>query len=125
MKYFEFKNDSLHCEDIDVNQIAAEVGTPTWIYSSAALDDHNQQLEKALAPIDHLICYSVKANSNIAILRMFANQGCGFDIVSSGELYRVKQARADLSKVVFAGVSKTEAEVREAIESDRGFRTEA
>ena len=118
MDYFDFKDNRLFCEDVDVNMIAADVGTPVFIYSTRTLLEHFRKLDRALASIDHLICYSVKANSNVAILRLLANEGAGFDIVSAGELYRARVAGADTAKVVFAGVSKTVAEIREAIESD-------
>jgi diaminopimelate decarboxylase len=118
MDYFDFKDNRLYCEDVDVNTIAAKVGTPVFIYSTRTLLEHFRKLDRALTPIDHLICYSVKANSNVAILKLLANEGAGFDIVSGGELYRARVAGADTSKVVFAGVSKTVDEIREAIEHD-------
>lgn len=118
MDYFDFKKGRLYCEEIDVNKITDEVGTPLYIYSARTIRDHYQKLDTAFESIDHLICYSIKANSNIAILRLLAQEGAAFDIVSSGELYRALQAGADPAKIVFAGVAKTEAEIREAIKHD-------
>jgi len=117
MDYFDFKDNRLFCEDVDVNMIADEVGTPVYIYSARTLLEHYRKLDRAFSSIDHIICYSIKANSNIAILKLLAKEGAGFDIVSSGELYRAQQAGADTSKVVFAGVAKTEHEIRQAIQS--------
>jgi len=118
MDFFDFKKDRLYCEEVDVNKIADEVGTPVYIYSARTLQDHYRKLDTAFESIDHLICYSIKTNSNIAVLRLMVREGAGFDIVSSGELYRAVQAGADAGKIVFAGVAKTEDEVREAIKND-------
>ena len=118
MHYFQYQNGELFCEDVALSQIASEVGTPVYVYSEQTLQRHVQVFEEAFRPIPHLTCYAVKANSNLAILRRFAGWGIGFDIVSGGELFRVKRAGGDTRKVIFSGVGKTAEEVRFALESD-------
>lgn len=115
--FFEYKNATLHAEDVPVRDIAEAVGTPCYIYSHGALRDDFNAFRDAFAGLDPLICYSVKANSNIAVLRIFSSLGAGFDIVSGGELFRVKAAGGDTSKAVFSGVGKTAREMRDAIEA--------
>ena len=88
MNAFEYKNDSLHAEDVPVADIAERFGTPCYVYSRAALEGGWRALDDAFAAVDHLVCYSVKANSNLAVLDVLARLGSGFDIVSGGELYR-------------------------------------
>ena len=120
-KAFRYMNSELCVEDVKISDIAASVGTPCYVYSYAALEESFNKYNEAFAGTDTLICYSVKANSNIAILKAFAGLGSGFDIVSSGELLRVKKAGGDLSKVVFSGVGKTAGEMKAAIEADIKF----
>lgn len=108
----------LHCEGVSLEYIAATWATPTYVYSRAALTDAYQAYARALAEHPHLICYAVKANSNLAVLNVFARLGAGFDIVSGGELARVLAAGGDPGKVVFSGVGKTEAEMRAALAAD-------
>lgn len=115
--YFEYRNDSLHVEQVPLADIAARFGTPCYVYSRAALTDSYNQFANALHGRDHLICYAVKANSNLAILNIFARLGAGFDIVSGGELQRVLAAGGDARKVVFSGVGKSVAEMRMALEA--------
>jgi len=115
--YFEYLNDSLHVEQVPLADIAARFGTPCYVYSRAALTDSYSQFANALHGRDHLICYAVKANSNLAILNIFARLGAGFDIVSGGELQRVLAAGGDARKVVFSGVGKSVAEMRMALEA--------
>jgi diaminopimelate decarboxylase len=117
MNHFEERNGELYCEDVPVRRVAEEVGTPFYLYSHATLTRHYRVFEEAFAGIDHLICYAMKANSNLALLRLFANMGAGFDIVSGGELFRVLQAGGDPSKVVFSGVGKSVREIDEALDA--------
>jgi diaminopimelate decarboxylase len=114
--FFRYRNGKLHCEDVDLAHIAEKFGTPTYTYSAATILDHYTRLDAALAPLDHLICYAVKANSNRAILKLLADAGAGFDIVSGGELFRVLAAGGDPAKCTFAGVGKTRDEIEYALE---------
>ena len=115
--YFQYRNDTLHAEQVPLADIAARFGTPCYVYSRAALTDSYSQFANALHGRNHLICYAVKANSNLAILNIFARLGAGFDIVSGGELQRVLAAGGDARKVVFSGVGKSVAEMRMALEA--------
>ena len=116
MDFFQYKNEQLYVEDLPVKQLAEEFGTPLYIYSRAALERHWHAFDSALGKHPHLICYAVKANSNIGILNVMAKLGSGFDIVSQGELERVLAAGGDASKVVFSGVAKSRAEIMRALE---------
>ena len=111
MNHFEYRSNSLFAEDVSVADIVASVGTPCYIYSRATFERHWHVFNDALGTLDHLICYSVKANSNIAILNILAKLGSGFDIVSGGELERVIKAGGDVKKTVFSGVGKTTEEI--------------
>jgi diaminopimelate decarboxylase len=113
---FRYRDGQLHCEDVDLAQVAEQIGTPTYVYSAGTILDHYARLDAALAPLDHLICYAVKANSNRAILKLLADAGAGFDIVSGGELYRVLAAGGDPAKCTFAGVGKSCEEIEYALE---------
>jgi diaminopimelate decarboxylase len=113
---FEYHDGKLHCEDVDLAQAATKLGTPLYIYSAATILDHYTRMDAALGALDHLICYAVKANSNRAILKLLADAGAGFDIVSGGELFRALKAGADPSKITFAGVGKTRGEIEYALE---------
>jgi diaminopimelate decarboxylase len=113
---FGYRDGRLYCEDVDLARVAEEFRTPTYVYSAGTILDHYTRLDSALAPLDHLICYAVKANSNRAILKLFADEGAGFDIVSGGELYRVVAAGGDPSKCTFAGVGKSCEEIQYALE---------
>jgi len=115
--YFHYRQDRLFVEDISLNDIAQRFGTPCYVYSRAALTDGYHQFSEAFKSREHLICYAVKANSNLAILNLFARLGAGFDIVSGGELQRVLAAGGSANKVVFSGVGKSEAEMRQALEA--------
>ncbi|MFC1604616.1 diaminopimelate decarboxylase [Planctomycetota bacterium] len=121
MDYFNYKNGTLFAEDVSVEKIAGEVGTPVYIYSKATFIDHLQKIQQSYSRLDTTICYSVKACSNINILKFMAAAGSGFDIVSGGELYRVLQAGGDPSQTVFAGVGKTDTEILEALAADIGY----
>ena len=114
--FFLYRNGRLHCEDVDLARVAEEFGTPLYVYSAGTILDHYQRLDAALAPLDHLICYAVKANSNRAILKLLADAGAGFDIVSGGELFRVLAAGGDPAKCTFAGVGKSREEIEYALD---------
>ncbi len=117
MHHFSYKNAELYCEDVPVRKIADHVGTPFYLYSHATLVRHFNAFDSAFDGIEHLTCFSVKSNSNIAILRLFSRLGAGADIVSGGELYRVLKAGIDPAKVVYSGVGKTEDEMEYALNS--------
>lgn len=115
MHHFEHKKDNLYAEGVAIKKIAKEVGTPVYIYSKKTLTRHFNAYSDAFDSVPHLICYSVKANSNLTILNTIAREGGGFDIVSKGELFRVIKAGGDPKKVVFSGVGKTEEEIEYAL----------
>lgn len=112
---FTHRNDEMYCEDVPVRDIVEAVGTPVYVYSLARLRDAFRAFDDAFADTRRLVCFSVKANSNLAVLRSFVNEGSGFDIVSGGELFRVLKAGADPGKVVFSGVGKTREEMEYAL----------
>jgi len=114
---YRYENGEFYIEEVPVAQIAESVGTPCYIYSYGILEDSYKKYAAAFSQLNTLICYSVKASSNLAILKSFADLGAGFDIVSQGELIRVKRAGGDPSKVVFSGVGKTAEEMKVAIEA--------
>lgn len=116
MHGFSYKNGSLFCEDIELSTLASEYGTPLYVYSAATILDHYTRLDAALAGVDHEVAYAVKANSNLSVLRLLANEGAGFDIVSGGELFRVIKAGGDPAHCTFAGVGKTKEEIVYALE---------
>jgi len=121
MDYFNYKDGSLFCENVDVATIVAEVGTPVYIYSKATFKHHLLQIQKAYNELDTTICYSIKACGNINILKFMAEAGSGFDIVSGGELYRALQAGGNPSDIVYAGVGKTDTEIIEALNAGIGY----
>jgi len=116
--FFEYRESELFCEEVSLERIAREVGTPVYIYSERTLERHVRVFDDAFRSVPHIICYAVKANSNLSILRRFASWGTGFDIVSGGELFRVLRAGGSPAKVIFSGVGKTEQEIRYALESE-------
>jgi diaminopimelate decarboxylase len=118
MQSFQIKNGELHAENVPFTKIAKEFGTPTYVYSKAALTSAFKRFDSGFSGTDHLVCFAVKSNPSLAILNLFAQLGAGFDIVSGGELARVIAAGGDPSKVVFSGVGKTEAEMRAALEAE-------
>jgi diaminopimelate decarboxylase len=115
MHHFRYNGKKLFCEDVAVDSLAEKYGTPLYVYSQATLEHHFQTLDAALAPLDHLICFAMKANSNLSVMRTLANLGSGFDVVSAGELQRVIAAGGDPRQCVFAGVAKTEEEIAFAL----------
>lgn len=116
MHGFSYRNGELFCEDVSLNALAEEYGTPLYVYSAGTIIDHYNRLNKALAGVDHEIAYAVKANSNLSVLRLLATKGAGFDIVSGGELFRVIKAGGDPAHCTFAGVGKTREEIIYALE---------
>lgn len=106
----------LHAEQCSLDQLAQQFGTPLYVYSKAAFEKHYLDMDRAFNFIDHQICFAVKSNSNIAVLNVLAKLGCGFDIVTGGELARVLRAGGDASKIVFSGLGKSEADIRQALE---------
>ena len=117
MHYFEYKNGQLYCEGISIQHIAEKVGTPFYLYSYQTLIRHFTVFDEAFKGIPHLICYSAKANSNLALLRIFINLGGGVDVVSGGELYRAIKGEADPQKIVYSGVGKREDEIEYALKT--------
>lgn len=116
MHYFEYRGDELYCEGVPLSKIAAEVGTPVYVYSHATLERHYKVFDQALAAHKHIICYSVKANSNLAVLRALVAMGAGVDTVSRGEIFRALKVGADPKKIVFSGVGKRDDEIAYALE---------
>ena len=121
MDSFVYKNGQLFVEEVPVADIAAQVGTPVYIYSKSTFLSHLDKTQRAYADLDTIVCYSIKACGNINILRHLASAGSGFDIVSGGELFRAAQAGADMSKIVFAGVGKTDTEILAALEAQIAY----
>jgi len=117
MHEFKYKGDELFCEDVGISAIAAEAGTPFYLYSHKTLIDHYKKLRDAFAEINPLICFSMKANSNLAVIASLVRAGSGLDVVSGGELYKALRAGCDPKKIVYASVGKTEAEVEAAIKA--------
>jgi diaminopimelate decarboxylase len=115
MNHFHYRNREMFAEEVPLKRIAHEVGTPAYIYSLATLKRHYKVFDQAFAKVPHIVCFSVKANSNLALLRTFANEGSGFDIVSGGELFRALKAGGDPKKIVFSGVGKKKEEIEYAL----------
>lgn len=117
MHHFRYSGPELYCEAVDLAAVARLYGTPTYVYSASTITDNYSRLQRSLAGLDLQICYAMKANSNLALLRLFSNLGAGFDLVSGGEIRRVIAAGGDVRTSVFAGVGKTEAEIKLALEN--------
>src|SRR3984885_15353534 len=118
MHQFHYVGNKLFCEGVAVESLVKKFGTPLYVYSQGTLASHFQKLDTAMAGVDHLVCFAMKANSNLSVLRTLANLGSGFDIVSGGELHRVIEAGGDPRKCVFAGAGKTTAEIEFALQQD-------
>ncbi len=118
MNHFQYRGDELCCEEVPVREIAAQVGTPFYLYSHATLTRHMEAFTSSFASVPHLVCYSIKANSNLAVLKTFVNRGSGFDIVSGGELFRAMKSGCDPKKIVYSGVGKKDYEIEEALNAD-------
>jgi diaminopimelate decarboxylase len=121
MDDFAYKSGVLYCEQVDLTAVARAVGTPAYVYSAATLKNHYAAMAKAFSPLAPTICYSIKALSNLSVLRLLASLGAGFDVVSGGEIFRAQKAGGDMSKVAYAGVGKTDAEIRQALAAGVGF----
>jgi len=117
MNHFEYRNGEMYAEQVPLQKIAREVGTPAYVYSLATLKRHFKVFDHAFAKAPHIVCFSVKANSNLALLRAFAKEGSGFDIVSGGELFRALKVGADPKKIVFSGVGKKKQEIEYALDA--------
>lgn len=113
--FFRYRNGRLHAEGVPLERVAARVGTPAYVYTRAGIETAWRRLDRALGPVPHMVCYSVKANSNLSILRLLARLGSGFDIVSGGELDRLRRAGVAGQRIVFSGVGKTREEIRDAL----------
>jgi diaminopimelate decarboxylase len=116
MDHFEYRDRTLFCEDVPVAELAEKYGTPLYVYSQATLLHHLKQVQTAFAEANPIICYSVKANGNLSVCRLMSRHGAGFDVTSGGEYYRALKAGPTGVKVVFAGVGKSDAEIRHALE---------
>ena len=121
MDHFQYKNKELFCEDVPLARIAAEVGTPAYVYSKATLVTHFRRIAEAFAPLKPIICYSIKSCGNINLCRVLREEGSGMDVTSGGELFRALKAGTDPKKVVFAGVGKTDREINEALDAKIGW----
>ena len=117
MHDFEFKNGELYCENVKVSSIAKRVGTPFYLYSYKTLTDHFLKIQKAFAKVDPIICFAMKSNGNLSVIKSLVDLGAGIDIVSIGELGKALLAGADPKKIVFASVGKTEEEIAFAIKT--------
>ena len=121
MDHFTYVDGRLRCEGVLVEAIAEAAGTPCYVYSRATLEDHYRRLAEAFAPLDPLICYSIKSCSNLAVCRVLAECGAGMDLVSGGELHRARLAGVDPAECVYAGAGKSDAEIRQALEASVGW----
>ncbi|MGW8161723.1 MAG: diaminopimelate decarboxylase [Desulfobulbales bacterium] len=117
MHHFQYRDNELHCEDVPVRDIAKNVGTPFYLYSAATLTRHFKAFDSGFAGMDHLTCFAVKACSNVGVLNLFSRLGAGADIVSGGELFRAKRAGVPPVRIIYSGVGKTRAEIREALQT--------
>ncbi|MEM6560532.1 MAG: diaminopimelate decarboxylase [Planctomycetota bacterium] len=115
MDHFTYRDGALHCEDVPASELAKQFGTPLYVYSSATLMRHFEQVRAAFAELDPLICYSIKSNGNLSLCKLLADAGCGFDVTSGGELHRALAAGGDPSKIIYAGVGKTDDEIAQAL----------
>jgi diaminopimelate decarboxylase len=118
MHHFDYRGDALHAEGVALSRIADEVGTPTYVYSTATLTRHVRVFDEVFSGVDHLVCYAVKANSNQAVLKTIARLGCGMDVVSEGELLRALRAGTPGDKITFSGVGKAHAEIAAALDAN-------
>ena len=118
MHHFQYQKDELYCEEVPVSEIARNVGTPFYLYSHATLRQHFRAFDGAFGDLKHLTCFSMKSNSSLAILRLFAGEGGGVDIVSGGELHRALKAGVDPQKIVYSGVGKSIEDLKYALKSN-------
>ena len=118
MHHFQYRGDDLYCEEVPVSRIASEVGTPAYVYSHATLTRHFQAFDQAFISVPHLICFAMKANANLAVLKLFTDLGGGVDVVSGGELFRGLRVGVPPQRIVYAGVGKSRDEIAYALKSD-------
>lgn len=118
MHHFHYRGDDLYCEEVPVARIVSEIGTPLYLYSHATLTRHFRVFDEAFAGVPHLICFAMKANANLAVLRLFSDMGGGLDVVSGGELFRALKAHVPTQRIVYAGVGKSREEIAYALKSD-------
>jgi diaminopimelate decarboxylase len=121
MDHFAYKSGVLYCEDVDLTALAAEQGTPLYVYSTATLRRHYTAMQQAFAPLNATVCFAIKSLANLSVLRLLAAWGAGFDVVSGGEIFRAQKAGADMSRVAYAGVGKTDAEILQALAAGVGI----
>ncbi|MBI1370473.1 MAG: diaminopimelate decarboxylase [Planctomycetes bacterium] len=121
MDWFQYRDGQLFCEEVNVDELAGKVGTPLYVYSRRTLEHHYDQIAKAFAELDPLICYSIKSCGNMHIVKLLAERGAGMDVVSGGELHRARAAGVPMSKIVYAGVGKTDAEIRQGLDAGIGY----
>lgn len=121
MDWFAYRDGQLYCEDVNLDDLASRVGTPAYVYSARTLTHHYDAIAKAFAELDPVICYSIKSCQNIHLCKLLASRGAGMDVVSGGELFRASKAGVPMSKVVYAGVGKTDVEIKQAIAAGIGF----
>ncbi|MBX2853082.1 MAG: diaminopimelate decarboxylase [Phycisphaeraceae bacterium] len=121
MDHFNYRDGELHCEDTPISEIVESVGTPAYIYSKQTFLDHFQAISQAFSELDPIVCYSIKSCGNLHIVKLLASQGSGMDVVSGGEVFRAQQSGVDMSKVVYAGVGKTDEEIEQAIRAEIGW----
>jgi diaminopimelate decarboxylase len=121
MDSFQYRDGQLFCEEVNLDKLTEQVGSPVYVYSRKTFLDHYDRLAQAFAPLDPVICYSIKSCGNIHLIKLLAQRGCGMDVVSGGELHRAKLGGTDMRKVVYAGVGKTDAEIRQALEAGIGY----
>ncbi len=114
---FHYKNGELHCEDVKISAIVKKTGTPVYIYSFKTVVEHYRKIVDAFSSVDPIVCFAMKANSNLAVLKALVNEGAGFDIVSGGELQKARMVKADMSRIVYASVGKTDQEITDAIKA--------
>jgi len=121
MDHFAYRQGQLFCEQVNLTELAKRIGTPVYIYSRRTLEDHYDRIAQAFASLDPIICYSIKSCGNVHICKLLAQRGAGMDVVSGGELHRTTLAGTPMSKIVYAGVGKTDDEIRQAITAKIGY----
>ena len=121
MDNFAYRSGVLHCEDVDLTALAGELGTPLYVYSTATLRHHYTAMAKAFAPLNATICFAIKSLANLSVLRVLAGLGSGFDVVSGGEIFRAQKAGADMRRLAYAGVGKTDGEILQALTAGVGW----
>jgi diaminopimelate decarboxylase len=121
MDHFQYRDGQLYCEDVNVDDLAGRVGTPCYVYSRKTFERHLDEISRAFAELSPMVCYSIKSCGNVQIVKLLAERGAGMDVVSGGELHRARTAGVPMNKIVYAGVGKTDAEIRQALEAGIGW----